>query len=278
MSEPIESVTEFLQFCIDNGSPEDTTVRAYRSDLNQWSKWCIDSDMSLSGITNEDAIDRAARKYITAIRDTLAPNTIARRVAVISRWAQWAGHPKVLVGYRTPRAAQGRGKPIKTGISAVLAMISHMNPIKPQAALLIALQGTMGLRVSEARSLTTCSFDMDERTVVINGKGGKNREVPISNVAWPLIRSALSATMDGDNLISYGDRTVRGWVTEAGEHLGLKVASHDLRATAAVHWLESGFDLAVAQDLLGHSDPRSTRIYMGTRMNIARDAVNSIST
>jgi integrase/recombinase XerD len=148
-----------------------------------------------------------------------------------------------------------------------------------------------GLRVSELVKLRAAQVNLDERIVVVMGKGGKERIVPVGNAALTAMRAYLEARErqalaaraagkskrvsrmpalkpDGALFVSRLGRAMsrqsffralKGWA--AGDPRLSWVSPHVLRHCFATHLLEGGADLRSVQEMLGHSDISTTQIY-----------------
>ncbi|GAB1511174.1 site-specific tyrosine recombinase XerD [Actinophytocola sp. KF-1] len=143
-------------------------------------------------------------------------------------------------------------------------------------ALLEVLYST-GARISEAVGLDLDDIDTAERTVLLDGKGGKQRLVPIGRPALDALdaylvraRPALAAAGRGTPAVFLNVRGGRlsrqsAWQTlkVAAERAGLtaSVSPHTLRHSFATHLLEGGADVRVVQELLGHASVTTTQIY-----------------
>jgi len=148
-------------------------------------------------------------------------------------------------------------------------------------ALLEVLYGT-GARISEAVGLDVDDLDETEGTVLLRGKGGKERLVPIGSyareaVAAYLVRgrpelastraSTRSTTGGALFLNARGGRLYRqsAWavLVKAAERAGVTkdVSPHTLRHSFATHLLDGGADVRVVQELLGHASVTTTQVY-----------------
>jgi len=153
-------------------------------------------------------------------------------------------------------------------------------------ALLEVLYST-GARISEAVGLDLDDIDATERTVLLDGKGGKQRLVPIGRPALAALDAYLVRARPG---LAAGGRgspavflNVRGgrlsrqtaWQTlkVAAEHAGITatVSPHTLRHSFATHLLEGGADVRVVQELLGHASVTTTQIYTLVTVNTLRE-------
>jgi integrase/recombinase XerD len=154
-------------------------------------------------------------------------------------------------------------------------------------ALLEFLYGS-GARASEAAGVTCRDVDLDERLVLLHGKGGKDRVVPFGTKA----RAALLTYLEQCRPVLWGSNRAEGrlFLNSLGDPLGrhgvwqavraaaeravevpalaatgLRVEAvhpHALRHSFATHLLEHGADLRVIQELLGHANLTTTAIYL----------------
>jgi integrase/recombinase XerD len=144
-------------------------------------------------------------------------------------------------------------------------------------ALLEVLYGT-GARISEAVGLDVDDLDRVDATVLLRGKGSKERLVPIGSYALAAVdayltrsRPELVAAGSGPAgalfLNARGGRLSRqsAWtvLVRAAERAGVTrdVSPHTLRHSFATHLLEGGADVRVVQELLGHASVTTTQIY-----------------
>jgi len=143
-------------------------------------------------------------------------------------------------------------------------------------ALLEVLYGT-GARISEAVGLDVDDLDLTDRTVLLRGKGSKERLVPFGTYAAEAVEAYLvrarpelvsSRTPGGATFLnSRGGRLSRqsAWaiLTRAAERAGVTrdVSPHTLRHSFATHLLDGGADVRVVQELLGHASVTTTQIY-----------------
>jgi site-specific recombinase XerD len=129
-----------------------------------------------------------------------------------------------------------------------------------------------GLRVAELCSLDRGNLDLDARTVVVRGKGDKERIVPIHDRC----AEALAGWLDGGrHVLARPDSPPEAvFFNLRGRRLGARdvrrildrrspvpTHPHALRHTFATHLLDGGADLRVVQELLGHASLRTTQVY-----------------
>lgn len=152
---------------------------------------------------------------------------------------------------------------------------------------LLELLYSTGARISEAVGLDLDDVDAVERTVRLDGKGGKQRLVPIGRPALDALDAYLVRARPG--IVARGRGTpavflnLRGgrlsrqgaWqvLKSAGDRAGLAVpvSPHTLRHSFATHLLEGGADVRVVQELLGHASVTTTQIYTLVTVNTLRE-------
>ena len=145
-----------------------------------------------------------------------------------------------------------------------------------------------GLRVSELVGLQLSHIYLDEHYMLIQGKGSKQRLVPISPVAeewfgyWMQERSAWPLKPESKDIAfvnRYGRPMTRAMVFTivrqlcANAGITKTVSPHTLRHSFATHLLQNGADLRVIQQLLGHEDLATTEIYTHLEVTDLRKAI-----
>ncbi len=128
-----------------------------------------------------------------------------------------------------------------------------------------------GCRLGEIVGLRTDAVDWQGRSVVVLGKGGKERTVYFSVRAKLMLQEYLARRKGGDALFASSrapyeamtPRAVERALQKIGERAGepRRVHPHLLRHTFASNALNAGMDITIIQHLLGHTDPKTTLIY-----------------
>ena len=151
------------------------------------------------------------------------------------------------------------------------------SPFNYRTKAMLEMMYGSGLRVSELVNLTLNDIDLYNMTILINGKGNKERIVPLGEYAkdylekYLNIRGELLKKKNGNPdklfLNNHGKPITRqgfnfllnNLLKEKG--IEKEVTPHTLRHSFATHMLDNGADLRTIQELLGHSDIVTTRIY-----------------
>ncbi|MER7461028.1 site-specific tyrosine recombinase XerD [Micromonospora sp. NPDC126480] len=180
--------------------------------------------------------------------------------------------PRALPVHDVVRLLETAGPVTATGDGAPLALRDR--------ALLEFLYGT-GARISEAVGAAVDDLDTDEGAVLLRGKGGRTRLVPIGGYAVAAVRAYLVRARPGLAAGGRGTPAVflnaRGgalsrqgaWtiLRRAAQRAGLPVdgpgavSPHTLRHSYATHLLDGGADVRVVQELLGHASVTTTQVY-----------------
>lgn len=262
------------------------TLSAYRHDLEDLGAHLTAAKKSIAGATTDDL-----RGYLgTLAKRGLKPSSVARRLSALRqlyRFLYAEGHATtdpaaVLEGPRRGRALpkvlsmQDVDRLLACAQAAARADATPMRHLRAlRLVCLIEVLYASGLRVSELIALPASAAHRDGRMLVIRGKGGRERLVPLNTAA----HTAMQAYQDA---ISEQDITSKWLFPSFGEsgHLtrqhaarelkdlaraaGLapaRVSPHVLRHAFASHLLQNGADLRVVQTLLGHADISTTQIY-----------------
>jgi len=251
------------------------TVDAYRRDLAALARWL--------GRPPATATTDDLERYLGELRAAgLAGTTIARRAAAARAFFRHL----VLLSIRSdnpaaeldlPRRTRRLPRTLSVGEAARLIEASiGTQPRQLRDRALVELLYGAGLRVSEAVGLERGGIDLEQRLIRCQGKGGKERVVPIGREATDALRRYLGRGRP------YLDRRHRpelflnahgGPLTRAGAFLILRklaaaaglepdrVHPHLLRHSFATHLLEGGADLRSVQEMLGHADLATTELY-----------------
>ncbi len=287
--EDARAITAFLQAWAAERSAARNTQEAYARDLQDAAQW-----LAHRGLGRLAEADRAALEaYLVGLADQgLAPSTRARRLSALrsffafARDEGWrADNPALrLSGPKRPRSLPGTLT--EDEVTRLLEAARDHGKTAAERARTLCLMEVLyatGLRVSELVGLPVAAARGDPRMLLVRGKGGKERMVPLSEPArmalqaWLRHRDAAdeAARAEGKPLSRFlfpshgkAGHVTRVWFwgllktlcAEAGLDPA-KVTPHTLRHAFATHLLAHGADLRSIQTLLGHADVATTEIY-----------------
>ena len=250
------------------------TIKAYERDLGQYLEFLGDA------IPDQPAVEH----YVVHLRHReLASSTVGRKLAAIRGLHRFmvveglrADDPTLLL--ESPRRPEPFPKALTVDETIRLVESPDLGTVKGRrdSALLEFLYAT-GARVSEAVGLDMGKVDLEDRVVMVTGKGARQRLVPIGGKAVTAISrwlpdrlGLLRRTQRGDPLFLNlrGSRlsrqgmfdVVRASAGKAGI-TGEKISPHVLRHSCATHMVEAGADLRTVQEILGHATISTTQIY-----------------
>lgn len=272
-------VKDFLAYCrIECGFAE-ATLKAYAADLRDLQYWMEDRSIRRWGDLN---IDLIAAHLRSLDERKLALSSIARHVATIrvfGRYLESTGHVAADPAANLNQPQTWHTMPGVLGQTEIKALLAAPLPDEPlflRDVALLELLYAGGLRASELAELSTPSLHFDLGVAKVRGKGNKERIVPIGRPALLATRKYLDelrprlvrTDKPSDRLLlsRSGAPITRiiVWqvVTKHSRRAGLvKVHPHTLRHSFATHMLAGGADLRVVQELLGHSNIKTTQIY-----------------
>jgi site-specific recombinase XerD len=251
------------------------TISAYRSDVNLFCEWVARSQISGPvGVTRD-----VVRQYISFLTTRKqAKRSVTRKLASLRRYFGWLVRNGVIdadptAGVRTP-SDSGRLPKVLTAeqLSALLISSDTEAPewrTARDTAVIELLYGS-GLRVSELCGLEVNGVNVKAQSIVVMGKGSKERRVPVSEPSlvaikdWLDLRSELVVDA-GEAAMFLNTRGKRLTPRDVRRLIDARSLApthpHALRHTFATHLLDNGADLRAVQELLGHSDVATTQRY-----------------
>jgi integrase/recombinase XerC len=254
------------------------TIHGYFSDLKHFFAFMIDyrgGPLSLKDFENLTPMD--LRSFLASrVKEKVSKRTNARLLSSLKSFVRYLR----IDGYSissafdvisTPRLDKNLPRPLSTvqSLNLVDRKINSWIELRDQA-LFMLLYGC-GLRLSEALNLN--GQDWTETFLLIKGKGGKERQVPLLPSVYEKVQHYLKASpypFTKDSPLfrgSRGDRLNPAVAEKALRNLRLELGlpdtatPHALRHSFATHLLEGGGDLRHIQELLGHASLSSTQIY-----------------
>ena len=287
MSEDVgRGVQDYLSHLTVERGLADNTLRSYRRDLRRYVDFLRDHEIADPTAITENDIASFLGSLRTGDDDHAALGTASAArtiVAVRGLHRFWLREQivatDVTAAIKPPRPATRLPKALPlSDIEAILdaAGAAGTTLAARDRALLELLYGT-GARISEAVGLDIDDLDLVESTVLLRGKGGKQRIVPLGSYAKASLADYLTASRPALAsatthtpavfLNARGGRLSRqsAWtvLTKAAERAGIAtdVSPHTLRHSFATHLLDGGADVRVVQELLGHASVTTTQIY-----------------
>ena len=250
------------------------TLLAYEADLTGFAGFAAARGMVVAG-----ADEATLRAWLVSLSDAgFAARTAARRLSALRQFHHFlvregvrADDPTALLD--APRLPRSLPKYLSEAeVDALLAAARARPPAQaPIATAALELLYATGLRISELLGLPRTALAGDAAMLMVRGKGGKDRIVPLSDAARDTAAAMLAARKKPGRWLFQVKGTAA--MTRQGFALMLKhvaldagidpgrVSPHVLRHSFASHMLARGADLRSLQLLLGHADIATTQIY-----------------
>jgi site-specific recombinase XerD len=222
------------------------------------------------------------RRYLAALKEQgMAGASLTRKVSTIRNFyrllvREGKLESSPLTGLVAPK--RERRLPSILSLEQISSIIESADETTPRGLrnrAILELMYASGVRLSEVVGVDIRHLDLEERTLLVRGKGNKERIVLLGGPAEKAIHRyllrgrpklatgaemALFLNRDGKRLSGRSiEKIVRQHALKAG--LDQRVWPHLLRHSFATHLLDGGADLRVVQDLLGHASAQTTQIY-----------------
>ncbi|MCV7314696.1 site-specific tyrosine recombinase XerD [Mycolicibacillus parakoreensis] len=277
------------------------TLSSYRRDLRRYNDYLRRRGIEDLGEVSEADVSEFVvalqRGDVEAGLSPLSAVSAGRALVAVRglhRFAAAEGVAPADVAREVRPPSAGRRLPKSLTVEEVLALLEAAggdrpsdSPLTLRNRALLELLYSTGARISEAVGLDLDDIDTHDRSVLLHGKGDKQRLVPIGRPAVAaleayLVRGRPDLARRGRGtpalfLNARGGRLSRqsAWqvLHDAAEHAGITaaVSPHTLRHSFATHLLDGGADVRVVQELLGHASVTTTQIYTLVTVHALRE-------
>jgi integrase/recombinase XerC len=285
---------EFLAHMRVEKSASNLTLLSYRTDLGQFFDFLSrEYEKPFGELSTEMINHKTVRKYLADMQASgMSRATMARKLASLRSFVKYMCREDILPGnpianVSTPK--QDRRLPrflYPTEIDMLLNAPDTSKSLGCRDKAILETMYASGVRVSELVAINLADIDWGEETILIRGKGNKERLAPLGRQARMallnyiensrgLLMQASKPANDAVFLNRFGGRlsgrSIRNIIDKYVEEVAItqKVSPHTLRHSFATHLLNGGADLRSVQELLGHVKLSTTQIYTHlTRENI----------
>jgi integrase/recombinase XerD len=277
-------VLDFLAYLELERGLSRNTLEAYRTDLQQFGVWLDEHAHSALEVTHTQLTEFIGQLG-TGERGkgkAVAPATVQRKVACLRSFYRHLRREEILehdptAELRAPRSAHKLPQVLsRAEVKRLLDAPRGTEPRALRDRALLELMYACGLRASEAIGLDVADVDLEDGVLRAEGKGSKERLVPVGRTAVSAVRvylergrprlvgdraeTRLFVNSRGTGLTRQGlYKIVQRHAASAG--LAGRMSPHTLRHTFATHLLAGGCDLRSVQEMLGHADIATTQIY-----------------
>lgn len=285
-----QHIRAFLEMLAAERGAARNTLDAYSRDIADFALFLEQRGVALAAAHRADV-----SAYLVECAERLGPATRARRLSAIRqlyRFLELEGHVADSPADGVKAPGKGRRLPKTLSVAEVDRLLGKARDATEGVSgsalvravrfhVLIELIYATGMRVSELVSLPYSALQGDDRVLVIRGKGGRERMVPVNAAARAALERYLSLGSRAEDGVArrisskwlFPSKAAEGHLTRqrfaqdlkaCAEAAGIdpaRVSPHVLRHAFASHLLDRGADLRSVQQLLGHADISTTEIY-----------------
>ena len=281
-----EAVAMFLEYLKGYRSCAAISVKAYRRDLRAFSQFL---SQSLGHVPPPDHITRQqVMQFAVSLADR-APLTVRRKLWVVSSFfgfLQDMGHVSGNPARRLPLPRLEQQVPVTLTEADAQRLLEAAG--RPWHTCLVVLLLSTGMRRSEIAQISLEDLDLENRQLLVHGKGAKQRIVPLTRQAVAAIQQYLPHRPDSQSrrlFVNSRGQPIRGHVINAAldeilEKAGLAgqgITPHKLRHTFATQLIHKGVDVRTVQELLGHADLGTTARYLHSDVRTKLAAVGRLT-
>lgn len=287
----------YLEYCRNQKRLDSKTLKSYQIDLKQFISSVPTSEiLSITPDILED--------YISKLHQMYKPKTVKRKIASLKAFFNYLEYREVIernpfnkihVKFREPSILP-KTIPLHTVEIFLHTIYNQYNNAKTdyqrknalRDVAVIELLFATGMRISELCSLKTNDVNLYECTILIHGKGSKERRIQIGNkdvvdilkVYQNDFKSSIKkcgyffTNQDGSVL---SDQSIRRMIKKYSSlaSIDLHITPHMFRHTFATSLLEADVDIRYIQEMLGHSSINITEIYTHVAMSKQRDILTT---
>lgn len=272
-----DAIVDFIQYCLFEKGLTDQTVSSYQNDLDVYLSFLQDKNVFLVKDITSDYI----KEFLKIRGNSESTSTVAHNLTVIKNFHKYLIKENIVkedvsLFISRPKLQKRLPRALTVEEVDLLLDITLNTPFDYRNKAMLELMYGAGLRVSELVSLTLNQIDLENGLIRIMGKGRKEREIPIGEYGVYYLKLYLEhrgmliknhRQEDALFLNNHGKQITRQGFFKILKQLlldkGLNpdVSPHTLRHSFATHLLSYGADLRSIQEMLGHSDISTTKVY-----------------
>ena len=283
-----DAIDDFINYCVFEKGLSDKTRDSYFNDLKVYKGFLSERKINkIEDISSTDIKDFLEKR---SIENT---NTIAHNLTVIKnlhlyivKTTDIKDDPSINIVRPKLKKALPKTLSIEDVDKLLDIKLDTLFDVRNKA--MLELMYATGIRVSECVNLKVFDLDMENSLIRVMGKGSKERVIPVGEYAiyyvdkYLNVRSQMLKKKNTDALFlnNHGDKMTRQGFFKIlkkilhDKGLNEEVSPHTLRHSFATHLLNRGADLRSIQEMLGHADISTTKIYTEVSNQKVRDDYN----
>lgn len=292
----IELIKKYLRYLQVEKNASEHTIISYKNDLMQLCDYVAKTEGNNREECNVSDIDRLTiRLWLGELSEQgMSRKTISRKVASTRSFFKYC-YKRGLIDKNpaqmliVPKSEKRLPKTVQPAeIEAMMKLADGKSPEKRQDKAILELFYSSGIRLGELINLNINDLDFSKKQVTVFGKGKKQRTIPLGSKAITACKEHLNSRpqllppksdRDSDSrkalfLAKNGKRIYPKKVRRMVKHYLLQTSEvtqkspHVLRHSFATHMLDSGANIRVIKEFLGHSNLSSTQVY--THVSVER--------
>lgn len=271
-------IEEFITYINLEKKLSKNTITNYRFDLENYINYLEKERIYDVNNIKEDDINNYLQQLS---KNGLNPRSIRRHITTIKEFHKYLVKYKIVnknvsLNIDALKVSKKLPNVISSEEMHEILDIKLNNSFHIRDKAMVELMYGSGLRVSELVNLTIYNIDFQNKLILIEGKGNKERLVPMSRYSYDALKSYLEIR---SSLVKKGKNEEKLFLNNHGEgitrhgfnyilknilkekNINKNITPHSLRHTFATDMLNNGADLRTIQELLGHADLTTTRIY-----------------
>jgi integrase/recombinase XerC len=276
-----DRVNQFLTYLQQEKGFSGHTLRAYQIDLSQFLEYLLDRKGGIDIVQVKKDYVRDFVGYL--LTHGYEKSSVARKLSSLKSLYKFLNRRKLVTtnpvrSIKTPKITKRLpGFLTQYQTQKIMDISGDDEASLRNRAIMEVLYGS-GLRASELVGLNIDDLDYHSGVILVKGKGGKERIVPLGSYGQKAVKEYLDKRKEKNNqavfLNLHGKRLTTRSVQTIVKRLVSRIADashtnpHTLRHSFATHLLERGADLRAVQELLGHSSLSATQIY--THLSVER--------
>lgn len=268
----MEYIGKFIEYLNDKNYSK-YTIHSYQKDLSFFEEFLNREKVEIVKVDYS-----LLRKYLTVLYEkNYSKKTIARHISTLKSFYKYLTkikkietNPMILI--KTPKLDKRLPKFLNyDDLEKILSIPDTTTFLGKRDALILELLYSTGVRVSELIAIKISDINFYDHTIFILGKGNKERYVMFGSKALDKMNDYLNARKNiqtdylivnryGNPITDRGIRKIMDMILKKAS-LSYKISPHTLRHTFATHMLDSGADIEIVKELLGHESLSTTQIY-----------------
>ena len=271
----MNEIKNFLNYILNERSLSCNTILSYKNDLIKFYEFCKGNILNLE--------ENTLISYFSFLRKNFKETTYERKISVLKSFYSYMesnNYIKEIPNVINQKSKISKRIPNWLNIDELNNFAENIYKIKtkPEDILILTVLINTGARISEILNLKVCDIDFEYKSIKVLSKGNKIRIIPIlDNLLESFKRyTSFSSYKKSTKLFNISRNNFWYRLNKYAKQMGIdkKIHPHIFRHSLATNMLNSGADLRYVQEMLGHSDVKTTEIYTHLSKNKLKSLYN----